>query len=79
MNDQDLLDRIAALIAEEHEIEQRAVASAEPPDAGRLSQIEVALDQCWDLLRRRRARKEFGLGTDDMTTRPPSEVEGYLQ
>jgi hypothetical protein len=41
--------------------------------------VEESLDQCWDLLRQRRARREFGESTSEAAARPVSEVEGYLQ
>jgi hypothetical protein len=44
-----------------------------------LAQLEVQLDQCWDLLRQRRAKKEAGGNPDDAEARPVSEVEGYRQ
>jgi hypothetical protein len=39
----------------------------------------VALDQCWDLLRQRRARREMGQDPDDARVRPPEVVERYQQ
>jgi hypothetical protein len=48
-------------------------------DAGRLADLEVGLDQCWDLLRQRRARREFGQDPDRPQPRDPSVVERYLQ
>ena len=80
MNDQDLLDRIAALVSEEHDLERKHASLSDGAEiAPRLSQIEIALDQCWDLLRRRRARKEFGQDVEETVARPASQVEGYLQ
>ena len=45
----------------------------------RLRSAEEALDQCWDLLRQRRARREFGENPDEAAARPAGEVEGYMQ
>ena len=45
----------------------------------RVKELEVALDQCWDLLRQRRARRGAGEDPDAASARPPSEVEGYRQ
>jgi len=45
----------------------------------RLSAVEVELDRCWDLLRQRRARREFRQSPDDTSIRDPDTVEGYLQ
>ena len=77
--DDDLLGRIAALIAEEHTLEQAAGGSGAPVDADRVRELEVALDQCWDLLRPRRARRNAGLDPDDAHVRPADTVEGYQQ
>jgi Protein of unknown function (DUF2630) len=49
-----------------------------PKGRGRLSALEVALDQCWDLLRQRRALRETGGDPHEAKVRPPGEVEGYL-
>jgi hypothetical protein len=70
----DELERISALIAEEH-----ALRSGSPVDAERLRLIEEHLDQCWDLLRQRRARQEYGENPDDAHVRDVRTVEGYQQ
>jgi len=44
-----------------------------------MQQLEVQLDQCWDLLRQRRAKRQYGENPEDAEARPASEVEGYLQ
>ncbi|MGZ5364870.1 MAG: DUF2630 family protein [Mycobacterium sp.] len=49
-----------------------------PEDRGRLRALEVQLDQCWDLLRQRRAVRETGGDPGTASVRPPDEVEGYL-
>ncbi|HET8745230.1 MAG TPA: DUF2630 family protein [Ramlibacter sp.] len=75
MSDQSILARISALIDEEH----RLRSSATPLDAGpRLQQLEVELDQCWDLLRQRRAKREYGEDPDTASPRDPGTVEGYI-
>jgi hypothetical protein len=71
--DEDLLGRIKALVEEEHELAGREDSVA------RRREIEVQLDQCWDLLRQRRARREFGEDAGAAELRPSSEVESYLQ
>jgi hypothetical protein len=48
-------------------------------ERSRVQQIEVELDQCWDLLRQRRARREFGEDSDSSQPRSAGTVEGYLQ
>ncbi len=80
MDDHEVLDRIAALVAKEHKLEEQHVGQGLPPeDAHELRRLEVALDQCWDLLRQRRARRAAGLDPDDAEVRPESTVEGYKQ
>jgi hypothetical protein len=75
MSDQSILARISALIDEEHKLRGDGVA----PDGGsRLKQVEVELDQCWDLLRQRRAKREFGEDPESATPRDPGTVEGYI-
>jgi hypothetical protein len=48
-------------------------------DQVRLKAIKIELDQCWDLLRQREARREFGQDPNDAKVRPPSVVESYQQ
>ncbi len=79
MDDQDVIDRIEALAHEEHELfdrESRGEASA--AERARLKEIEVQLDQLYDLLRQRRARRAAGLDPDDAVPRDPDTVEGYV-
>jgi hypothetical protein len=80
MDDAEVIRRIGALVDEEHELERSQAASG-PDEAaeGRLREIDVALDQCWDLLRQRRARREMGEDPDDAAVRPPEVVERYQQ
>ena len=78
MADEDIQQRIKGLIEQEHDLRQRLGAgeiSTEVEHAD-LARIEVELDQCWDLLRQRRARREFGQ-PDDATVRDAGIVEGY--
>lgn len=77
MSDVDggIIGRIDELIAEEHEL--RRGDDADKRD--RLKQVEEQLDQCWDLLRQRRARAEFNQNPDEAEARPVSEVESYQQ
>ena len=66
MDDRNVLDQINALAAEEHELFQReAGGKVTDTDRQRMKRLEVTLDQCWDLLRQRRARRDAGL--DPMT------------
>ena len=81
MDDKEIMSRISELISTEHELRgqlQRGELSSEQ-ERERLRSAEEALDQCWDLLRQRRARREFGDSPDDAEVRPISEVEGYQQ
>ncbi|WNG92143.1 DUF2630 family protein [Mycobacterium sp. ITM-2016-00318] len=74
------LARIHELVDEERELRarlQRKEISAEEEHA-RLRDLEVQLDQCWDLLRQRRALRETGGDPREAQVRPPDEVEGYL-
>jgi hypothetical protein len=74
MDDGDVLGRVKALVAEEH-----TLRGHHEPDAARLAQVEAELDQCWDLLRQRRAKEEFGQNPNDAAARPAREVENYRQ
>jgi hypothetical protein len=74
-DDRRLLDRIDELVNEEHRLEAEHGADHHE----RLQAIEVELDQCWDLLRRRRARRRAGEDPSVEQLRPAGEVEGYLQ
>ena len=79
MEDQSAIDRINQLAQEEHELFQKE-SSGQVTDAERdqLRRIQVELDQCWDLLRQRRARRAAGLDPDDAMVRDEGTVEGYL-
>jgi hypothetical protein len=81
MDDKQILHRISALVDEEHQLRTRVqhgqLDSAD--EADRLRNLEEELDQCWDLLRQRRAAREFGTDPEGAKARPVSEVEGYVQ
>ena len=81
MSDRDILERIHALVDEEHHLYERHSAGDEMTEADheRLQSLEVALDQCWDLLRQRRARRVVGADPEAAETRPPDVVERYQQ
>ncbi len=80
MNDEAVLGRINELAAREHELRQ---AEAKRPltddEKAELQKAGVALDQCWDLLRQRRARAEFGQDPDAAEVRDRDIVEKYRQ
>ena len=79
MDNQDILERIKALVEEEHGLREGSTQSGGTgsPDILRLQQVEEQLDQCWDLLRQRRATRDYGENPDEAEVRPVSEVEGY--
>jgi Protein of unknown function (DUF2630) len=80
MEDRDTLQRINQLVDEEHELLRRHGSDGlEQADRERLDHLQVELDRCWDLLRQRRARREFGVDPDDAQPRSERTVEGYLQ
>ena len=80
MNDDQIHGSIEQLVAEEHELWQReGDGTATESDRERLKAIAVSLDQCWDLLRQRRARREAGQSPEGAELRPPEVVERYQQ
>ncbi|AVH96610.1 MULTISPECIES: DUF2630 family protein [Streptomyces] len=76
MDNEEILDDIGALVEEERSLRQRT-GGLLPEERARLAALEVRLDQCWDLLRQRRAKEEFGEDPDTATLRPAAEVESY--
>ncbi|MFN8233004.1 MAG: DUF2630 family protein [Actinomycetota bacterium] len=80
MSDEDVLERIDRLAAEEHELYRlEGCGEASDADRARLKQLAVQLDQCWDLLHQRRARRAAGLDPDEASVRDPGIVEGYVR
>ncbi|TQM82954.1 uncharacterized protein DUF2630 [Saccharothrix saharensis] len=80
MTDEELVARITQLVEEEHRLEGSGVgAGLSEGDARRLRDLEVALDQTWDLLRQRRARRAAGMDPDAAEPRDPGTVENYRQ
>ena len=79
MEDKDVLERINELAQEEHDLWNReAEGTVSDAERERLGRLQVTLDQCWDLLRQRRARRTAGLDPDQAAVRDPRTVEGYL-
>ena len=78
--DNDALSRINELVAEEKALREKLQHGeiSESEENKRLRQLEIELDQCWDLLRQRRALRETGGDPRDAAVRPADEVEGYL-
>lgn len=80
MADEDIIKSIDDLVAEERSLRSRAPGGGlSDEERARMHRIDEQLDQCWDLLRQRRARAEFGENADEATARPVDEVESYLQ
>ena len=81
MDDKNVLDRIHGLVDEEHQLRQQLAQGklSANDEHARLKELEEALDQCWDLLRRRRAAREVGNDPNAEQAHAVTEVEGYLQ
>lgn len=80
MADEDIFKRIERLIERERHLRaEHASAGLHGADRKELEEIEVNLDQCWDLLRQRRALREFGGDPAAASVRPPEVVERYQQ
>ena len=79
--DREIIEHIDRLVAEEHSLESRhhEGEALSDDEQRRLRALEVHLDQLWDLLRQRRARRDAGLDPDDASERAPDTVEGYQQ
>ncbi|HSI51425.1 MAG TPA: DUF2630 family protein [Ideonella sp.] len=75
MNDQTILNHITQLVEEEHTL--RAAKTAHGAEAERLRHVAEQLDQCWDLLRQRRAKREFGGNPSEAHARDVGTVERY--
>ncbi|MBF6166572.1 DUF2630 family protein [Streptomyces gardneri] len=81
MSEQDILARIKELVDQEHQLRSQASHGELDPktERQRLAELEVMLDQAWDLLRHRRARLDQGRSPDGVQANSVSQVEGYLQ
>jgi hypothetical protein len=80
MDDTQIHGSIEQLVTEEHELwEREAAGNATDADRRRLDDVKVSLDQCWDLLRQRRALREAGKDPEGAQVRRPEVVEGYEQ
>jgi hypothetical protein len=81
MDDKQILHQISALVDEEHQLRSKVQAGTlgSEEENRRLKDVEDSLDQCWDLLRQRRAARESGSDPAAAQARPVGEVEGYLQ
>lgn len=81
MADPEIQHRIRSLIDEEHTLREALSSGDLSPgeEQERLHALEIELDQCWDLLRQRRAKREAGQDPADAAVRPPGTVENYRQ
>ena len=81
MDDKAVLSQISELVDEEHRLREQLTRGeiSDAEEHARLNDLEVALDQCWDLLRRRRAARGVGNDPDAEQAHSTGEVEGYLQ
>lgn len=80
MQDEEVIHRIDALVEEEHRLERdHAATGLDEANLTRLRELEEQLDQCWDLLRQRRARRSAGQDPNEAHVRSTSVVEGYQQ
>jgi hypothetical protein len=77
VDEKDILSQIHDLVDEEHRLREGAEHSAD--QRNRMNHIEAQLDQCWDLLRQRRAKRQYGEDPDEARPRPEQQVESYLQ
>jgi hypothetical protein len=78
MDDQQIVERINELAHQEHELwESESRGEANETERERLKELQVTLDQCWDLLHQRRARRNAGMDPDEARVRDSREVEGY--
>jgi hypothetical protein len=79
MEDKQLTDRINELAHEEHQLfRKESQGKASDADRQRLRAVQITLDQCWDLLHQRRARRAAGLDPSEASVRDEATVEGYL-
>ena len=77
MDDKDIRSQIHALVEEEHELRNATGHTEE--QRSRITQLEQDLDQLWDLLRQRDAKRQYGENPDEAKARPEPQVENYLQ
>ncbi|SDF62948.1 DUF2630 family protein [Klenkia brasiliensis] len=78
MDEKDILGRIHELVEEEHRLRDTAHEHGDD-ERTRMAELERHLDQAWDLLRQRRAKRQYGEDPGEAAERPESQVETYLQ
>ena len=80
MDDRQIHNSIDEMVSEEHQLwERESAGEASEADRERLETLRVSLDQCWDLLRQRRARRSAGHDPEGAELRPPDVVDRYQQ
>ncbi|GLV57553.1 hypothetical protein KDH_43890 [Dictyobacter sp. S3.2.2.5] len=80
MDDKEIMKHIQELVDEEHHLlKLEEEGKIQGDQRQRVKDLEVGLDQCWDLLRQRRARRNAGQNPDDAQVRDPNIVENYRQ
>ncbi len=80
MDDKEILHHITELVNEEHELMNLAEGTGlDDEQQARIKALEISLDQCWDLLRQRRARRHAGLNPDEAKVRDEVIVEHFQQ
>ncbi len=77
MDEQEIFNRINALVDEEHKLREGTEHTED--QRARMRALEAHLDQCWDLLRQRRAKRQYDENPDEAQARPEQQVENYLQ
>lgn len=78
-SDAEIVERVDALVAEEHEIENRSPGGLSAEDADRVHAIRVERDRLYDLKRARQAKRDAGEEPDEAQERPAEVVENYLE
>ena len=78
-NDEDIIGQIGDLVAEERALRSQEEHRLTAEERARLNALNNRLDQCWDLLRQRRAKEQYGEDPAEASVRPESEVENYRQ
>ena len=81
MDERQILEQVQALVDREHDLRERVQGGELDPqeEQQQLRRVEEALDQCWDLLRQRRARRDAGESPNEAVVRPVDDVERYQQ
>jgi len=80
MDDESIRNRIESMVDEEQRLLRDAGgAGADEPRHERLEELRIELDRCWDLIRQRQGREEFGLDPENVHARDADTVENYEQ